>query len=102
MTRATLTLTHLARLGFVELDWAHDALEGLPSGLADSFSVSADSDLALRGVLTLHERAPEMLARVLAKLDADGNAAVSWAEFKSAFLLYQLSALEKAAIWGGA
>ena len=70
MTRATLTLTHLARLGFVELDWAHDALEGLPSGLADSFSVSADSDLALRGVLTLHERAPEMLARVLDDADA--------------------------------
>lgn len=65
MTRASLTLTQLARLGFVELDWAHGALEGLPSGLADSFSVSADSDLALRGVLTLHERAPERLARVL-------------------------------------
>ena len=43
-----------------------------------------------------------MLERVLAKLDVDGNKTVSWDEFKSAFIVYQLSLMDRAALYGRA
>ena len=43
----------------------------------------------------------EMIDRVVEGLDADGNKAVSWEEFKSCFAVYQLTYMHRAALTGG-
>ena len=42
----------------------------------------------------------EMVERVVERLDEDGNKSVEWEEFKSAFLVYQMSLMQKAALFG--
>lgn len=56
MTRASATLTELARLGFTELEWAQENLAEFLPEVVPRFSVSADADLALRGVIALRDR----------------------------------------------
>lgn len=66
MTRAALTLTELARLGFTELEEALDALGDVPGDRATAFAVAADADRALRAIRALRERDADRVAPVLA------------------------------------
>jgi Ca2+-binding EF-hand superfamily protein len=78
---------------------AFDAADGDASGDLDKAEITA---MFLR-VNPALERSPEfasMVDSVLGKLDTDGNKSVSWEEFKSAFLVYQSSFFERAAIFG--
>ncbi|MEO8263624.1 MAG: bifunctional [glutamine synthetase] adenylyltransferase/[glutamine synthetase]-adenylyl-L-tyrosine phosphorylase [Pseudolysinimonas sp.] len=65
MTRATTTLTELARYGFADLSAAGAALAALPAGIAARFTAAADPDQALRFVSTLCEAAPDAVAGLL-------------------------------------
>ena len=69
MTRATTTLTELARYGFADLSAAEAALAALPAGVAPWFAVAADPDQALRYVTALRETAPDAVAGLLKKQD---------------------------------
>ncbi|WP_168915665.1 bifunctional [glutamine synthetase] adenylyltransferase/[glutamine synthetase]-adenylyl-L-tyrosine phosphorylase [Microcella flavibacter] len=64
MTRSTLTLTELARLGFAELSDARDALGGYERHL-EAFALAADPDRALRLLRRLDEQHRDALAEVL-------------------------------------
>ncbi|WAB83291.1 bifunctional [glutamine synthetase] adenylyltransferase/[glutamine synthetase]-adenylyl-L-tyrosine phosphorylase [Microcella daejeonensis] len=64
MTRSTLTLTDLARMGFAELSDAREALGGYERHL-DAFARAADPDRALRLLRRLDEQHPDALAEVL-------------------------------------
>lgn len=73
MPRSTTTLTDLARAGFAELGWAGETLRalaestGVPLGeLLPAFSLAADPDLALRGVLRLQQRDAAVIGAVFA------------------------------------
>ncbi len=79
MTREQLSLTSLARAGFVDLGKAGERLDeltelsGLPSDAAlASFAVSAEPDAALREALTLLRRVPEQ-ARPFLQRPADAQ-----------------------------
>jgi glutamate-ammonia-ligase adenylyltransferase len=65
MTRATTTLTELARYGFADLGAAGDALAALPAGITPLFAVTADPDQALRLLGALREAAPDVVAAIL-------------------------------------
>lgn len=68
----TLSLSGLARLGFVDLERAAARLESLARpAVVPTFAVAADPDAALEHVLRLAERAPDAVDRVL----GDGAAA---------------------------
>ncbi|MGN6502202.1 MAG: bifunctional [glutamine synthetase] adenylyltransferase/[glutamine synthetase]-adenylyl-L-tyrosine phosphorylase [Pseudolysinimonas sp.] len=73
MTRATTTLTELARYGFGDLSGAGAALATLPEGLAPAFAVAADPDQAVRFVVSLREAAPDAVDAVLADEAAAGR-----------------------------
>ena len=64
MTRSTLTLTELARLGFADLRQARDELGGFERHL-DAFAAAADPDRALRLLGRLQEQHPDALSAVL-------------------------------------
>ena len=66
MTRATTTLTELARYGFADLSGAGAALAALPEGIAARFAAAADPDQALRFVSQLREANPDAVAGLLA------------------------------------
>jgi len=66
MTRATTTLTELARLGFADLDAAGAGLTAVPPERVELFALVADPDQALRLVRGLIESAPEAVASLLA------------------------------------
>jgi len=70
MTRATTTLTELARLGFADLDAAGAGLAGVPRDRVDLFALVADPDQALRLLRGLMESAPDAVAPLLADEDA--------------------------------
>jgi glutamate-ammonia-ligase adenylyltransferase len=77
VSRATSTLTELARLGFAGLGQAAERLEQIPdelepARLAPLFALAADPDQALRLLLGLIESAPVETAAVLADA-ADGD-----------------------------
>lgn len=65
MTRATTTLTELAKIGFADLGAAGQALASIPAGVAPLFAAAADPDQALRFVGTLREAAPDAVAAIL-------------------------------------
>jgi [glutamine synthetase] adenylyltransferase / [glutamine synthetase]-adenylyl-L-tyrosine phosphorylase len=65
MTRATTTLTELARYGFADLGSAGDALSALPDGITPLFASTADPDQALRLLGALRETAPNVVAAIL-------------------------------------
>lgn len=67
MTRATTTLTALARYGFADLGGAAAGLAALPDGITPLFAVAADPDQALRFVTSLREAAPDAVAGLLGK-----------------------------------
>jgi len=74
MVREHLSLSTLARLGFIELGEARDRLDELgvlvsvdPAVLATSFAVAADPDAALVGVLMVGRNSPDELAVLLAE-----------------------------------
>jgi glutamate-ammonia-ligase adenylyltransferase len=69
MTRATTTLTELARYGFADLGGAAAGLAGLPDGITPLFAAAADPDQALRFVSSLREAAPDAVAGLLGKPD---------------------------------
>ncbi|HTL41869.1 MAG TPA: bifunctional [glutamine synthetase] adenylyltransferase/[glutamine synthetase]-adenylyl-L-tyrosine phosphorylase [Pseudolysinimonas sp.] len=73
MTRATTTLTELARSGFGDLSGAAAALATLPEGIAPMFAIAADPDQALRFVVSLRESAPDAVAAVLGDHAATGR-----------------------------
>ncbi|TXK17821.1 bifunctional [glutamine synthetase] adenylyltransferase/[glutamine synthetase]-adenylyl-L-tyrosine phosphorylase [Homoserinibacter sp. GY 40078] len=60
MTRSAVTLTELARLGFMDLGGAAEALPEVPADLVPLFSGAADPDQALRLLLALLERSSEV------------------------------------------
>jgi len=66
MTRATTTLTELARLGFADLDAAGAGLGAVPAQRVELFALVADPDQALRLLRGLLESAPKEVARLLA------------------------------------
>ncbi|HEU0205345.1 MAG TPA: bifunctional [glutamine synthetase] adenylyltransferase/[glutamine synthetase]-adenylyl-L-tyrosine phosphorylase [Pseudolysinimonas sp.] len=70
MTRATTTLTELARLGFADLDAAGAGLPAVPSDRVELFALVADPDQALRLLRGLIESAPDDVAPLLADHDA--------------------------------
>lgn len=65
MTRATTTLTELARYGFADLSAAGESLRALPDGIAPLFASAADPDQALRYVTSLREAVPDAVAGFL-------------------------------------
>ncbi|HEV7741990.1 MAG TPA: bifunctional [glutamine synthetase] adenylyltransferase/[glutamine synthetase]-adenylyl-L-tyrosine phosphorylase [Pseudolysinimonas sp.] len=65
MTRATTTLTELARYGFADLSAASAGVGSLPAGVAALFAVAADPDQALRFVSVLREAAPDAVDELL-------------------------------------
>ena len=73
MTRATTTLTGLARSGFADLSAARHGLAALPDGMAAAFAVAADPDRALRAILALHEAAPRAVDGMLAAPEHAGR-----------------------------
>jgi len=70
MTRATTTLTELARLGFADLDAAGAGLADVPRHRVELFALVADPDQALRLLRGLIESVPDAVAPVLADEDA--------------------------------
>jgi len=70
MTRTTTTLTELARLGFADLDAAHDALADIPPDVIPAFAVAADPDQALRLLGVLRAAAPKAVAALLKDSEA--------------------------------
>ncbi|HEY4151943.1 MAG TPA: bifunctional [glutamine synthetase] adenylyltransferase/[glutamine synthetase]-adenylyl-L-tyrosine phosphorylase [Pseudolysinimonas sp.] len=66
MTRATTTLTELARLGFSDLTAAAAGLADMPADRIPLFALVADPDQALRLVRGLIESAPKAVAPLLA------------------------------------
>ncbi|MEO6532026.1 MAG: bifunctional [glutamine synthetase] adenylyltransferase/[glutamine synthetase]-adenylyl-L-tyrosine phosphorylase [Pseudolysinimonas sp.] len=70
MTRATTTLTELARLGFADLDAAGAGLVGVPHERVALFALVADPDQALRLLRGLTEAAPDAVEPLLADADA--------------------------------
>src|SRR3954451_9547661 len=70
MTRATTTLTELARLGFADLDAAGAGLASVPRERVELFALVADPDQALRLLRGLIESAPDAVAPLLADEDA--------------------------------
>jgi glutamate-ammonia-ligase adenylyltransferase len=66
MTRATTTLTELARLGFADLDTAGAGLADVPGDRVELFALVADPDQALRLLRGLIESAPDAVAPLLA------------------------------------
>jgi len=70
MTRATTTLTELARLGFADLDAAGAGLSAVPRERVELFALVADPDQALRLLRGLIESAPDAVAPLLADEDA--------------------------------
>jgi glutamate-ammonia-ligase adenylyltransferase len=86
MTRATTTLTELARLGFADLGGAKQALAAIPAELVPRFGIAADPDQALRllgqllaaagdavGEVLGEERAAERLIRLLGATEGLGG-----------------------------
>ncbi|WP_167050837.1 bifunctional [glutamine synthetase] adenylyltransferase/[glutamine synthetase]-adenylyl-L-tyrosine phosphorylase [Salinibacterium sp. ZJ77] len=71
LTRKAVTLTELARLGFVDLGGAAAALPGVPEHVVPLFAGVADPDQALRLLLALLEKDG---TRVRALLDDAGGA----------------------------
>jgi glutamate-ammonia-ligase adenylyltransferase len=65
MTRATTTLTELARYGFADLSGASSALADLRASIVPLFASVADPDQALRFVGALRETAPDAVAGLL-------------------------------------
>ncbi len=65
MTRTTTTLTKLARLGFADLDAAHDALADVAPEVIPAFAVAADPDQAVRLLGVLRVAAPKAVATLL-------------------------------------
>ncbi|MDO9396186.1 MAG: bifunctional [glutamine synthetase] adenylyltransferase/[glutamine synthetase]-adenylyl-L-tyrosine phosphorylase [Herbiconiux sp.] len=72
MPRSQTTLTDLARIGFAELGWAGAELPGVAAlaqvelpELLLSFQQAADPDEALRSLLRLQQRAPQLLEQAL-------------------------------------
>jgi glutamate-ammonia-ligase adenylyltransferase len=65
MTRATTTLTGLAKIGFADLGGASEGLKSVPASVAPLFASAADPDQALRFVGTLRETAPDAVAGIL-------------------------------------
>src|SRR4051794_21253666 len=59
MTRATTTLTELARLGFADLDAAGARLAAVPRDPVELFALVADPDHALRLLPGLIDAAPD-------------------------------------------
>lgn len=70
MTRATTTLTELARLGFADLDAAGAGLAEVPQERVALFALVADPDQALRLLRGLTESDPDAVAPLLANADA--------------------------------
>jgi len=70
MTRATTTLTELARLGFADLDAAGAGLADVPRDRVELFALVADPDQALRLLRGLIGSAPDAVAPLLADEDA--------------------------------
>ena len=70
MTRATTTLTELARLGFADLDTAGAGLSAVPRDRVELFALVADPDQALRLLRGLIDSAPDAVAPLLADEDA--------------------------------
>src|SRR4051812_2829197 len=70
MTRATTTLTELARLGFADLDAAGARLAAVPRDRVGLFALVADPAQALRLLRALIESAPDAVAPLLADEDA--------------------------------
>ena len=66
MTRATTTLTELARLGFADLDAADAGLAEVPAERVALFAQVADPDQALQLLRGLSEAAPVAVAPLLA------------------------------------
>ncbi len=66
MTRATTTLTELARLGFADLDVAEAGLSEVRADRVALFALVADPDQALRLLRGLVESAPDAVAPLLA------------------------------------
>jgi len=66
MTRATTTLTELARLGFADLDAAGAGLSAVPRDRVELFALVADPDQALRLLRGLIDSAPDAVAPLLA------------------------------------
>ena len=58
MTRATTTLTELARLGFADLDVAGAGLAKVPADRVALFALVADPDQALRQLQVLTDAVP--------------------------------------------
>jgi len=65
MTRTTTTLTELARLGFADLDAAHEALADVAPEVIPAFAVAADPDQAVRLLGVLRAAAPKAVAALL-------------------------------------
>jgi glutamate-ammonia-ligase adenylyltransferase len=65
MTRTTTTLTELARLGFADLDAAHEALADVAPEVIPAFAVAADPDQAVRLLAALRVAAPKPVAALL-------------------------------------
>ena len=65
MTRTTTTLTELARLGFADLDAAHEALADVAPEVIPAFAVAADPDQAVRLLGVLRSAAPKAVAALL-------------------------------------
>ncbi|WP_157156275.1 bifunctional [glutamine synthetase] adenylyltransferase/[glutamine synthetase]-adenylyl-L-tyrosine phosphorylase [Diaminobutyricimonas sp. LJ205] len=66
MTRPRITLTELARLGFVELESSRNLLESFSPDLVRFFASAADADQALRLLDRVRDRAPRELDALLA------------------------------------
>jgi len=66
MTRATTTLTELARLGFADLDAAGAGLSAVPRDRVELFALVADPDQALRLLRGLIDSVPDAVAPLLA------------------------------------
>ncbi|MEO5533759.1 MAG: bifunctional [glutamine synthetase] adenylyltransferase/[glutamine synthetase]-adenylyl-L-tyrosine phosphorylase [Pseudolysinimonas sp.] len=73
MTRTTTTLTELARLGFANLDAAHDALADIAPDVIPAFAVAADPDQALRLLGVLRAAEPKAVAALLKDPGATGR-----------------------------
>jgi glutamate-ammonia-ligase adenylyltransferase len=65
MTRTTTTLTELARLGFADLDAAHEALADIPADVVPAFTTAADPDQAVRLLGVLRAAAPKAVTALL-------------------------------------
>ncbi len=73
MTRATTTLTELARLGFSDLARAAACVGSVPDGVVPLFADAADPDAALEALLVIRERAPDEVSALLADPTAAGR-----------------------------